>query len=313
MNKDSFDEHPTPLRDDRVVFLVPAEKSEQRALSIRDLWNIFWQSKVLICAMTAAFVVCALAYALLADQWFKAEVVLVPARKSQGVAGQLGGLAGLASIAGINIGEKNESTEALAVLQSREFAREFIHERNLLPVLFADEWDSKNGKWISANPKDWPDERDAVRYFERTILHVTEDKRTSLISLTVEWKNRETAAEWANVLVLRLNERMRQRAIAEADRHIKFLRAELVATDVITLQQSISRLLETELQSLMLARGNDEFAFRVVDRANIPKWRSRPKRTLTVVLAAIGGALVSAVTAFLVHALRGDKRGGYAA
>jgi uncharacterized protein involved in exopolysaccharide biosynthesis len=306
MNKDTTESThlPRPLRDDRMVFLLPVEEKERPGLGIRELWDLLWSRRWLIIAITALFTLSAVAYALLADQWFKAEVVMVPAKKNPGLPGQLGGLAGLASLAGVNIGDKSESVEALAVLRSNEFVRDFIVEKNLLPVLFADEWDSANKRWKSTNREDWPDERDAVRYFQRSICLVTEDKRTSLVSVSIEWKNRQVAADWANALVARLNERMRQRVLTESEQNIKFLRDELTATTMPTLQQSLSRLLENELQTLMLARGNQEFAFRVVDRAAVPKWRSRPKRTLLVCVATLGGGFFSMIVVLLMRVWR---------
>lgn len=290
-----------PLRDDRMIFLVPADEAERERLSLRDLWDILWRRKWLIVAITALFAICTVVYALSAQQWFKAEVVLVAAKKNAGLPGQLGGLAGLASLAGVNIGDKDESVEALAVLRSNDFAREFIVERNLLPILFADEWDSTRKTWKSSNKDDWPDERDAVRFFQKSICQVTDDKRTGLVTVSIEWKDRAVAAAWANELVTRLNDRMRQRMLTESDRNIKFLRQELSAADIPSLQQSLSRLLESELQNMMVARGSHEFAFRVVDRASPPKWRSRPKRTLLVCVATLGGGILAVALVFLLH------------
>jgi uncharacterized protein involved in exopolysaccharide biosynthesis len=295
---------PRPLRDDRMVFLVPADEAEKQKLGIRELWNILWRRKFLIIAITAIFTISAVVYALLAEQWFKAEVVLVPAKKNQNLPGQLGGLAGLASLAGVNIGEKGDTVEALAVLRSNDFVRGFIQDRNLLPILYADEWDSANKRWKASNKLDWPDERDAVRFFQKSICQVLDDKRTGLVTVSIEWKDRAIAADWANSLVARLNERMRQRVLAESEQNIRFLREELQTADIPSLQQSLSRLLENELQNVMVARGSQEFAFRVVDRASVPKWRSRPKRTLLVCVATLGGGILAVALVFLIHAWR---------
>src|SRR5690606_2767647 len=110
-----------------------------------------------------------------------------------------------------------------------------------------------------------------IRYFDDNVRSISEDDETGLVTLTVEWIDPEIAAEWANILVERLNERMRRRALLEAESNVGYLQEELAKTGVVTLQQSISRLLESELQKLMLARGNEEFAFRVIDRAQVPK------------------------------------------
>ncbi len=300
-----------PLRDDRMIFLLPPQSAHDgRILDIKEIWSVLWRWKYFVIAVTAAFTLASVGYALLATQWFKAEVVLVPAKRDPGLATQLGGRAGLASLAslaGVDISDRGDHAEALAVLRSRDFARSFLEERNLLPILFADKWDAAARRWKGADPKKWPDERDGVRYFNRVICRVTEDKKMGLVILSIEWKDRGMAAEWANALVARANERMRQRTLAESEENVKFLRAELSATNVVSLQQSISRLLENELQILMLARGNKEFAFRVVDRANVPKWRSWPKRTLIVALATIGGGIFSVLLVLVLSALRENR------
>jgi uncharacterized protein involved in exopolysaccharide biosynthesis len=54
----------------------------------------------------------------------------------------------------------------------------------------------------------------------------------------------------------------------------------------------------------MLARGNQEFAFRVVDHADVAKWRARPKRTLLVCAATLGGSILAVVVVLLMRALR---------
>jgi uncharacterized protein involved in exopolysaccharide biosynthesis len=73
----------------------------------------------------------------------------------------------------------------------------------------------------------------------------------------------------------------------------------------VTLQQSIGRLLESELQKLMLARGNEEFAFRVIDAASPPKERVRPKRALIAVVGTMLGGMLAVLIVFLSHAIRG--------
>jgi tyrosine-protein kinase Etk/Wzc len=86
---------------------------------------------------------------------------------------------------------------------------------------------------------------------------------------------------------------MRRRALAEAEANVEYLRTELDTTTAVALQQSIGRLLETELQKLMLARGTKDFAFRVIDRAEAPKRRSRPNRPMFVILATLAGGALS--------------------
>lgn len=276
------------------------------ALNLIELWRILWSGKWLIVAITALFGCLSVAYALLATEWYRAEVLLMPAtsKSASGLSSQLGQLSGLASLAGINIGKDGNSAEPLAVLKSRDFARSFIDELGLLPVLFADDWDAQAGKWKLTDPRDVPDLRDAVRYFDEDVRRVQEDKKTGLVSLTIEWTDPVEAARWANLLVDRVNDRMRQRALHDAESNLSYLQKELATANVVALQESVGRLIENEMQNLMLAKGNQEFAFRIVDQATPPKWRSHPKRVQVVALAVVGGGLIAIFVVFIRHNLR---------
>jgi uncharacterized protein involved in exopolysaccharide biosynthesis len=60
----------------------------------------------------------------------------------------------------------------------------------------------------------------------------------------------------------------------------------------------MGRVLEGEMQKLMLARGNDEFSFKVVDPATPPKLPDSPKRVLVVVATTVAGVLFSFLLLF---------------
>lgn len=268
-------------------------------IDLFKLWNTLWRSRWLIASIMGVFALASVAYALLMPPWYSANVLLAPVKEkaSMGLAGQLGGLASLAGISSAG----TSSVEAVAVLKSRDFSRAFIEDQALLPVLFADDWDAVANRWKVADP---PDLRQAVKLFDQNVRQVDEDRRTGLVTLSIEWKDSELAAAWANLLAVRLNDHMRQRALAEAEANVKYLRHELESTTVVVLQQSISRLLENEMQKLMLARGNAEFAFRIIDRAEVPRLKSKPRRTFIVVLAVLFGGMLSVFVVFIREAVR---------
>jgi uncharacterized protein involved in exopolysaccharide biosynthesis len=270
-----------------------------------------WRGRWLILGFIVGFGCLSVASALLATEWYEAEVVLTPAstKNTQGLANVLGSLAGGLGVglADVTVGSPN-TAEPIGVLKSREFARQFIEEQGLLHVLLADKWDAKAGHWKQTNPKKQPDMRDAVRYFDKHVLSVREDKRTGLVTVDIEWKSADAAASWANIIVDRLNEQMRARALAEAQAHVDYLRNELAQTNVVAVQQAISKLLETEMQKVMVARGNKQFAFRVVDPAAVPKWRSSPRRTVEVALGVLAGGLAGLFAVLVRESLRGVSR-----
>lgn len=299
----------TDAPDARLVYVMrePAGANGRDSIDLRELWNVAWRGKWIVLGMTFLFLAVALAYALLATEWYRAEVVLAPAesRSTPAIAGQLGGLAALA---GISVGNE-DSVEAIAILRSRGFTRSFIEDLELLPIMFADTWDGERQRWKGDDARKWPDLSDGVRFFLERVLSVSEDRRTGLVYVGVEWKDADVAAQWATVLIERLNFVVRQRALTEADTNVTYLQNELLKTQVVTLQQSIGRLLEIELQKLMLARGTEEFAFKILDAAHPAREPVWPKRLLTILLGALVGAMSGILTVFILHARApGDRK-----
>ena len=271
-------------------------------ISLRQIWQILWRGKQIVIATTIIFALGSVTYTLLAKEIFRAEVLLVPATEQSApmIGGQLGGLVALA---GVSTGGRGD-VEALAVLQSRKFARDFIEQLNLMPVFFAEDWDAEKGRWRENDPAEAPDIRDGVKFFREDILKVSEERTTGLVTLAIEWTDPGVAAEWAGILVRRLNDRLREGALQAAQTNVAYLQSEMAKTTLATLQESIGRLLESELPKLMLAKGNEEFAFKIVDPAVAPKQRVRPKRALTTIIGTMLGGLLGIFIVLVGHSGR---------
>lgn len=294
---------------ERLIYVVAdparAEKAEDE-IDVRAVLRAIWDSKISIILITTVCTLAAVVYALMATEWYRAEVILAPvAEESESMlAGSLGGIA---SLAGLNLGRSGSTAEAMAILRAREFVGRFIEDNGLLQILYAEDWDAERGAWRETDPAEQPDIRDAILYFLDNVLGVSQDKDSQLATVSIQWTDPELAARWANELADRLNEQMRRRAEREAETNVAYLQEELSRTNLVTLQQTISRLLETELQKLMLARGNEEFAFRIIDAAQPPKYRYYPRRFAIVAFGGIVGGFIALVWVFLRRSLKADS------
>jgi uncharacterized protein involved in exopolysaccharide biosynthesis len=292
-----------PPEGDRFVYVVPGSPpAEQDTLDLSIVAQAIWRGKWIIAAVAMSFALIAAAFALTATEWYRAEVSLIPAeqRSTQQLPASLSGLGGLVGgLTGISIGGGG-SAEPLAVLTSRAFLTRFIEENDLLEEI---------ATVAQLGPLDEVDMRDAVDFLLGAALEYTEDRQTRIIVVSVEWIDPDTAAEWANLLVQQVNEQMRQRALGQAESSVNFLKLELERANLLTMQQSVGRLLESELQKAMLARVNSEFAFRIIDPAQPPNHRSRPRRTQIVVFAFVAGAFLTsfALVAYRIIRPRGEK------
>ena len=269
-------------------------------ISLIALARTIWSGRWLAVTITSLFTLGGVAYALLAPEWYRAEIILAPAEQQSFAGGALAGLpaslGGLASLAGISLPNPGPQ-QPVAVLRSRSFAREFIEANGLMPDILA--------QIKSRRPLDI---RDAVRFFDTRVRAVSENTRTSLVTLSVRWRDPDTAAAWANGMAKLLNDRLRQRASDEAERNVNYLKKEMSSTVLVSLQQSLGSILEAEMQKLMLARGNEEFAFKVIDEAVAPKRRASPQRVLVVAVAFFAGAILSDLVLLVRGALRSAIR-----
>lgn len=273
-----------------------------------DIGRVLWMAKWLVMTLTAIGFMSGLTYSLMATKWYRADVLLVPSTSdSTGtLSGNLSALGGLVGLAGLG-GSKGSTTEAIALLGSGDFIGEFLTAKGLLPVLFEDRWDGTSGGWDSNDASRIPDVQDGVKFMKESILIVSQDPQTGLVRLSIEWKNAATAAEWANAIVSRLNNHMRKHALDAAESNIAYLESQLRDSSVAPLRASIASLLENEHEKVMLARGNSEFAFRVIDSAKAPKQPERPKLVATVFISTVLSFVIAALVVLSRAAIRNQK------
>jgi uncharacterized protein involved in exopolysaccharide biosynthesis len=280
----------------------------QQPLNIVDVAGVLWAARGLIIVVTLLCALGSTIYAFVAPQWWRADVLLKPtdAKQSQGILSQLGSLSGLASLAGLNLND-NRTSESIATLKSRELLGGFIQDQNLLPLLFARKWDAEAKRWKSNDPDKQPDVRDGVKYFNDHVFDVEEDKKNGLVTVKVDWKDPKVAAQWANMLVDRVNDIMRARALSQSEYNVEYLKQELTSASVVTMQQSIGRVLESELQKLLLAKEDKEYAFKILDHAQPPRRRYWPKRALVIAGASVLGLICAGFFAVYRHSLRRER------
>ncbi len=286
---------------------VSIEGDNSDSVSLRQLFDIIWSGKWIIIAVTSVCIVLAgIAASVLPKEYDATTVVaVVSSRSAMGnigsVASQLGGLA---SLAGISIGADEKETESIAVLQSDALARTYIEENDLLPVLYADLWDSDSGKWKPVEGGQPPTLWMATRYFRARVCRVKIDNATGLLTVTATWTDPELAAKWANGLVALGNEYLRAKAIEESESNIEYLNKEALKTDLVGAKQAIYAILQSEINKAMLARGRAEYAFRVIDPATPPEIHSSPIKLLWLVGGLALGMFLSMFYVFVRAAWR---------
>lgn len=247
-----------------------------------------------------------IAYAFLARPIYRAELVLAPVESDSdsGLLSSFGSQLGqFASIAGLNLGGNSDLQTNLALLESKEFTRSFIEENNLIPTLFEKDWDVATGDWKAGREKTmW----DVLDYFDRKVRTVDYDSLAGIVRLKIDWYSGELASQWANDMGDQLNQMIRRRAIEEAEDSVRYLREELSKNSIVGVEQSIYRLIESQVSTIMLANVRKEYAFQVIDSAIPPAddAQLRPNRWLVVSLGLVLGFVFGGFAAVSIGAIR---------
>jgi uncharacterized protein involved in exopolysaccharide biosynthesis len=267
-------------------------------ITVKELLRIFWRSRYLMLGITAAFTVAAATISLLSAKKYEATVIVSPVSdESSGgrlssLVAQVSGLSSLTSLAGISGNTNSQKTETIAVLQSNALTQSYILSNQLLPTLYPEQWDALQHKW-KVDGKNVPTLWKASVYFRKSIRSVVTDLKTGLVALTITWGDPKLASKWANDLVKLTNDYLRNKAIDEAERNIAYLSDQAAKTGAVGVKQAIYEIMQNEIKKVMLARGSDEYALKIIDSAVAPEKPSSPRPVIWTIMAFFIGLFFS--------------------
>jgi capsular polysaccharide biosynthesis protein len=294
-------------------FVVVPPVQDEELIDLATLMSVVVRTWKLLVLLTLIGAAIAALISLLMPEIFRSQILVAPvAQSGNGIANGLKDeFGGLAALAGINIGEfGGRKEEYIATLSSAGFARDFITSQSLMPILFAKRWDSQTSAWRKGAKA--PVLEEGVKKFTEDVRSITEDRRTGLVTISVEWYSPQLAASWANRMIEMVNERLRGEATRNADRSIEYLNKELAKTGVVEIRQAIFRLIEQQVNNAMLANVQREYAFRVLDPAVPAEIRASPKRTVMTILGAIVGLFIGLIYVVARFRVRVAQTGGSA-
>ena len=250
-----------------------------------------------------AFGSVAFLYGKILPDIYRADVTLIePAQQSAGSSSYSSSsqLSGLASLAGIKI-EKNYSNTDLAIslLKSRKFLQGFSIERTIVEDLTG----------ISSIQFNEMSEREKVKTLENAAnslkgkIRIFKDFDTPIYKLYFRHSDPEKAQAWANWIVEDLNKIMREDEVREAELSIKYLQEKAKSTQVSDLKQLFYSMIQAHTRTTMLAEVREDYAFKVLDPAILPRSKDSPNRLKIVSWGVFMGLFLGMVLSLLFHFL----------
>jgi len=287
-------------------------------VDLRELFGVLLAGKIKIIAITAVFGVASIIYALSVPNQYKATALLVPAQSgSGGVSGALGQLGGLASLAGVSLGGGGESGEAQIaqeIMKSWSYIEGFIAENNIAVEVYAaegwnkgsntlefndDVYDVDANEWLGEAPSSWQ----LFDAFSQKLL-VTEDKKSGLVSVSIEYFSPQIAKKWLDLYIESINRFMQRRQVDKVTRNIAYLKEQIGKTSVAEMQEVFYVIIGEQTKNKMLADANPDYAFVVVDPSMVPEQKSQPRRAIICITGTLLGGIFSVLLVLGMHYAR---------
>ena len=286
--------------------------TEGDIFNLREMIFVVWRGRLKIVLLSSFISIASIIYVLSLANGYTSVVYLAPSDAQLGSLSQIqssgtssnSGIASLAGSIGIGGGgQANTVTSAIKIMKSWGFIESFIAENDIAPELLAvRRWDSNNdqliiddGKydistktWVGSEPTSW-------ELFKRwdDEVSVYHDVREGFVIITADHPSPVIAKKWVDLLVISINEYMRQRSLLQSNSNIEYLQEQIQKTSVNEMKEVFFRLIEEQTKLKMLAEANPQFAFTIVSKAMVAEEKSSPPRTLIVVGASIVGGILS--------------------
>ena len=285
-------------------------------VDLRELISVVWKEKIAIIVATGVVALSSIFISLSLTNYYTSEAVVI-ARDQQDA--PLSEFSGLASLAGVNLDNAGNSLfKMMAIIESREFVKHLITFDDVLPSIMAAKSYDASSQELYFDPevydsetKTWTREVPVNRALEPSYLEahkeylemisMVKDKLTGHISIGVEHVSPVFAKEFLTLIIQEANNLNRDIDIESSSKALTYLTAELSQTPQLEVKKSISKLIEHQFETRMMASIHDDYVLIPLEPPFIPERKSGPIRSLIVILSTLVAGLVSVMTVLIRH------------
>jgi len=300
------------------------ENTINEEIDLIAIISVLWKGKKLISSLTIFAAVSSIIFSLLLTNMYRSESVL-QSRTSQD-SGGLSQFSGLASMAGISLPTAggDGAVEVMAIIKSREFVKHLVTFEDILASLMAvkdydpssrklsydkNSYDSETKSWIQPSNKarSYPSYIDAHEVY-LGMMSISKDTKTGLINISVEHRSPVFAKEFLDLIIQEANALKRNKDIATTDRALSYLKEQLSQTVGARIKDSINMLIESQLETRMMANIHEEYSLIKIEPPFIPENRFFPKRSIICILGTLIGMMLSVMIVLTKHYAVNNKK-----
>jgi len=208
--------------------------------------------------------------------------------------------------------------EVIELIRSREFVKHLMTFEDVLPALMApgtydpgsqklsfdlDIYDSSNKEWvreIEGSLSVIPSYLETHRVYLNA-MNIVKDKSTGFIAISFEHISPVFAKDFLTLIIEEANTIMREKDIKTSTQALSYLKNEFATTSLREIKESINQLIENQLETQMMANINEEYSLVILDPPFIPDKKSRPSRSIIVILSTMLGGFLGLMYVVIRH------------
>lgn len=282
-------------------------------IDLKDLLKVLWIQKKIIIFISSLGALISVIVSLSLSNIYLSESTLLPTSQEDSLASKLGSLSSLSSIAGVALPKESvsKSDEAIERIKSFDFfSKNFLPNIKLENITAVKKWlpdtnslvydkkiyDSEQKKWIDGIPS----EQQAYKTYQE-ILGINAPLKTPFVRISIQHESPVIAQRWVEIIIKQINETMRTNDADQAKKSILYLNKIASSTNVQSIKDAISSLLESQMQTLTLTSSNEMYVFKIIDAPIIPENKFKPSRAIICILGTLISVFIGLFIAFVQH------------
>ena len=210
---------------------------------------------------------------------------------------------GISSSLFSNTGKSDDVVLALELIRSKDFFEELLSQDDFVNKLNK----PLRTNYIKTYTKEPASEMltfdNMHSRFLNNHLSFTRAEKTGIVTIRISHYEAQTAKEWLDIIILKLNLRIRDIRVSESKKIVDFLQIELSKQSVSEIRFSLSSLMAQEIRTIALSGLDNEFVFKIVDKPRVPNKRARPSRALNIITWFIFSIVTSSMCVLGLHRL----------
>ena len=270
------------------------------------LFKIIMDGKKVIISGFILSALISILYSLSLTNYYLSESILSIRDNSQ--ASSISQYSGAAAMLGVNLpaSGENKTMEVIELVQSRKFVEHLLTFENTLPSIMAAErfngntnklifdlekYDPSTGTWKmrSDDLPQVPSYLEVHEVYNKELLKINHDIQTGFIKLSVEHISPFFAKQFLDLIINEANTLLRKKDLELSSQAIDFLESQLSQTSFTEIRKSINTLIESQLETQMMAKIYQDYILETIDPPFVPEKKSKPSRSIIVIVSSVLG------------------------